>query len=421
MTSLYEEQQKDSLFKVYFNKTIKALDFNQHQLHQINTVNDWPILVDLVKLKTDFYRKQGFLEQGTRGSNDSLYYYTDLSLYLQKVIFDRTNAANGRYWLEENYNLYESAVQDYCNGSKQQQYQAFEVAELLKSRLLMRHLAQIGVDFTYGLPDSLIQKLQFVNNSIQVLEKKVLQEKYHKAKTDEKALLNLQESLLDMNLDKEHLLELIQKTYPKIYQLLFNYYGVSVDQVMAKLGPNDCILEYFVTNEKIYSFLITNDDFYVFTTKPNSPLAEKIVAFRGTITNFWLSANKADQQYLDDQSLYLTLAHQLYQDLIEQAAPYLKENVLIIPDQSLCLLPFEALIEYPNDHSNQFTDQAYLIRKYKISYDYSATKRIALNENSGKQKAPKRFIGYAPHFNASHIKSNADYAFFKRSIISTSI
>ncbi|MCI0527663.1 MAG: CHAT domain-containing protein [Nitrospira sp.] len=114
-------------------------------------------------------------------------------------------------------------------------------------------------------------------------------------------------------------------------------------------------------------------------------LTEKITNF---LNPFRQIGQVRDEQFVRTLDQFdLDLAHELYQQLVEPAEPYLKNvpTLLIVPDGVLHNLPFEMLViqnevgatgRSPLPESLPFSDYtqaAYLIEKYPIAYAPSAS------------------------------------------------
>ena len=110
---------------------------------------------------------------------------------------------------------------------------------------------------------------------------------------------------------------------------------------------------------------------------------------------------------------YIQAGVRLYSKLIGPVSKYLTNNskLIIIPDDILDMLPFEALISDTNG-SHQPWNIRFLIRDFEVCYHYSATlwamtggdSRMDPVQNTGS----KKFIGFSPSFNSP--RSELPYA-----------
>ncbi len=133
------------------------------------------------------------------------------------------------------------------------------------------------------------------------------------------------------------------------------------------------LIEYIVGDSIIYAVCIQNNAAKLHKLKVNQEeFKQRITKFNQVINDFnFITDNKASSY-----KTYTENANWLYQKLLE---PIINTNVdiknlVIIPDGYLGHLPFETFL-YTKDISDhiQYNNLPYLINRYNISYDYSAT------------------------------------------------
>ena len=99
-------------------------------------------------------------------------------------------------------------------------------------------------------------------------------------------------------------------------------------------------------------------------------------------------------------------AYGLYQKLLAEPLRHFKKSeeikrLIIIPDGSLYLLPFEVLITQLSDTNTM--NPPFLLSKYIVTYAYSATQLIKKHEHEHQRQAKRMFAAYAPlEFKKSH-------------------
>jgi CHAT domain-containing protein len=77
----------------------------------------------------------------------------------------------------------------------------------------------------------------------------------------------------------------------------------------------------------------------------------------------------------DDFRMFCTYSYELYQILIKPIEKYLvSDKIILVPDEILSYLPFDILInQLPEIQTANYRDLPYLIKKYTLSYSYSAS------------------------------------------------
>ncbi|OJJ22936.1 hypothetical protein BKI52_00865 [marine bacterium AO1-C] len=136
---------------------------------------------------------------------------------------------------------------------------------------------------------------------------------------------------------------------------------LSQEAIRDLMEPEAALLEYTITKEAIYVFVLTKEDFKVTKLNKKGSLKE-IDALRKAI----------DQKRTPELK---KLGFQLYQRLLKpiEATIASKKHLIIVPDKSLTLLPFEVLIRKPATPGQGHAQLAYLIKDFNITYHFSGS------------------------------------------------
>ncbi|MFB2119436.1 CHAT domain-containing protein [Parapedobacter sp. 2B3] len=146
------------------------------------------------------------------------------------------------------------------------------------------------------------------------------------------------------------------------------------------LTKGETLLEYAVTEHHIYAFVISASVFEAFRF-PRSPIAEKVIVLRNL-------------QSLDITS-FVDAAYPLYQQLIAPLEPLVAgQQLLIIPDAELFGVNFEILLS--DEGGMTFSELAYLVRRYEITYLLSASS--AVQQLQHKPNVARRGLFMVPGF-----------------------
>ena len=174
----------------------------------------------------------------------------------------------------------------------------------------------------------------------------------------------------------------------------FSIQNLSGSVVQEKLAPNETLINYHWGDQQLFVFLLTRDTF-LFTAIPNNQeLAAQIEEFSFICRTHpdWLPHH--DQASIFES--YSELGYNIYQKILAPFEPFLRDQISIIPDGWLCLLPFDALIKSPQAQGYRFKKHDYLIKHFSIQYYQSLSHRALLQPNDSTDNHP--IYAVAPEF-----------------------
>ncbi|WP_024771317.1 CHAT domain-containing protein [Aquimarina macrocephali] len=164
--------------------------------------------------------------------------------------------------------------------------------------------------------------------------------------------------LFDLDRKQDSLTWIIEKNYPKYYQLKHESKIISVAGIQKKLNENTTLLEFFVSDNSIYAFTISKKEIKV-TTLHALELSKDVEALRAAI----IAKNTI---------VFKTISYKLYGQLIAPVKDKIKgDQLIIVPDGSLWHLNFDVLLTQ-NDLSYDPKVLSYLLKEYAVSYASSA-------------------------------------------------
>ncbi|MBX3238300.1 MAG: CHAT domain-containing protein [Chitinophagaceae bacterium] len=143
-----------------------------------------------------------------------------------------------------------------------------------------------------------------------------------------------------------------------------------IDEIQAKLlGNKQTLLQYIVTSGHIYAFVLNGKQFSMHRL-PAGGLQE---------------AAELKQLYNITPGKFSTAAYRLYEGLIQPLEQqFASGKLIIIPDGELFYLNFELLVS--GNSNRDFNAMQYLIHRYEISYQLSATGLVLNTWNRVKDK-----------------------------------
>jgi len=156
-------------------------------------------------------------------------------------------------------------------------------------------------------------------------------------------------------------------------------------KVQERLYTDEAMLEYCFSDSSLFLFVLTRDTLAVFRLPGGKEMHQKIRTFASSLKNADIKES-------------VQLGKELYRYLILPAADLisLKNHLIIIPDEELSQIPFEALIK------NNAYPYTYLLLDHEISYHFSASLWHETVSNSESRTDTLSFCGFAPvNFNNS--------------------
>lgn len=279
------------------------------------------------------------------------------------------------------------------SNRKKYREQAFYFAEKSKAAVLLEAISDVNAKSFAGIPTSLLETEQQLKASISLCTQKLSQ----KPNEDEENYLR--ETLFGLNKEYETFTNSLEKQYPEYYNLKFNTSTPSLSELQELLSPDAAMLSYFIDDSKpasetrLYLFLITDKKLSLTPHRLDKNFNKLLTGFRNAI-------------YYNDpatlQKVGLTLGKLLLPNI-----PAACKELIIFPTGRLGVIPFEALLT-KKTKSNY--DLPYLIRKYAVRYEFSASLALqkkyapALDKSSILLCAP---ITFDPKDNLSDLPGTA--------------
>ncbi len=269
----------------------------------------------------------------------------------------------------------------------------FEVAELYRTQSLLKNLKQQGIESFAGVTETLkreeeeIQKRE--RNSIHdlarqfALKDKINVEFYQEQLTE----------LKELEKDKARFLDSLQRNLPDYFQLKYSQTLVNTSQIQQIMSPEGLMIEYAEGEKELYILGITERGKFAIKTSAHETVAKQVALLRNQL------------RYKLQDELEKT-ANGLYKILIAPVDSIISRNrrpikeLLIIPEGNLTVLPFELLTDRSKKASR------FLIEKYKIYYNYSAT--LHWQKTTDRVSDLSRgLVGFAPVFGSNQLLPDA--------------
>lgn len=245
---------------------------------------------------------------------------------------------------------------------------AFQFAEKSKAAVLLESIADANAKSFANIPTSILEKEASLTHQINALSQELL--------TNDD-LSKRQELLDNMHAYEDFILNL-ENEYPEYYDLKYNVKLAAVEDIQKKLDDKTLLLSYFIaeSSQRLYIFKIAQKKFSVINAPLLPDLNNQISGFRNSL-------------YYSIKSSYLSSSQQLYKQLFPKHLPVATSNLIIIPDGRLGVIPFEALLTKKTQTIESYSSLPYLVNKYEINYNFSATLYLQSFNKSAREVTPE--------------------------------
>ncbi len=178
----------------------------------------------------------------------------------------------------------------------------------------------------------------------------------------------------------------IEKEYPAYFNQKYDTNSILIENLQHQLKNNKVIIEYHISGKTLYVCVIKKAALLIESFEIPNDLQTHVEEFLYTLNNV-------------DRKKYVEHGYYLYSYLLAPIKHILNEitELIIIPDDYLGTLPFEALLSKQVSSRNSYTDLPYLILDYDISYHYSASLWYeSIYRESHIEMLSNDFLGIAP-------------------------
>ena len=405
LADIYISTNDKSQALSYLNRAAECINYKPDATNNFQSTSDLFVLLDLLDVNTRYYKMQ--YDSNSSEENQKILlneFQTIFSLidYIQEQV---AASASKQKILADSYRLFENAI-DFLTSINNSDAiaEAFRLTEKSKNILLSESLRISQAEDVAGIPTSELDQEYNLNARLAYYQHKLQEEKYEKASPSDSLISIYQDSVFNIKKENEQLIARFEKQYPAYYDLKYDHKTLSLSSIQKKLKPDESLLEYFVGDSSIYIFIVQQGKAQIKKVRKDFPLKELVQQMRESTYNYWINFEKPDSVFTASKVAYCQAAYQLYQSLIEPVSAGLTKKLIIIPDDILALLPFDALLSKSTDHTQDYFEFPYLINKYTISYDYSAS--IHYQSKKPPSKSQYSFLGFAPQFEETMTAKN---------------
>lgn len=315
--------------------------------------------------------------------------FTELSELLDIIQANFQNEESKLLMGSRSHAMYEKAIEiSYelyrATGDESYLNDIFFFSEKSKARVILELLNNKRAKKFAGIPDSLLSYETDIRERLSQVQQSLSSELDNGAENDKREAL--QDSLFKLNHQLNIHLESLRKQYPRYHAFKYHTEVPPLSKIQGSMsGEEITLLHYFYGEDQIWALVIDTEKIRVSPLTHNRDLSGKVSTFKEAI------AQRKD-------SAYVHLGRELYRTLIEPIAGYINtEELLIVPDGPLNLLPFDALLTKGTVSEKRFTELPYMLNKHAVRYTPSVSLSSYFEERE-KKSYDQKFIGYAPVF-----------------------
>ncbi|MCP4441288.1 MAG: CHAT domain-containing protein [Aureispira sp.] len=244
---------------------------------------------------------------------------------------------------------------------------AFSYAEQNKSMLLADATRGQAARTMGDLPDSLINNELKLQKELSTLNKKI-------AETNEETeSAILEKERIELRLQVNEFKQLLKDKYPKYHQLKYEDITPTAIDIQDNLKEGEVMIEYFVADSAVYVFSLSQETInWIALDIEKVTLDSQVAKLHRSLSDYKFITDKPDAAY----DLYTQTAYWFYKNVLE---PIFEQNdiatmqhLIVVADGELGNLPFEVFLTEQSPNQPSYVSLPYLIKKYKVSYNYSA-------------------------------------------------
>ena len=264
--------------------------------------------------------------------------------------------------------------------SKKYREIAFHFAEKSKSAVLQESIADSEAKSFAGIPDALLEQEVVLKSSLALINQKLSQ----KPTQEEERILRQQ--LFALNQQYETFTRDLENDFPEYFKLKYENKNPTVKEIQNKLDNQTALVSYFIAEKrkKIFRFMVTSNSYTIKVTSIPDNFHRLVSGFSNSLL-------------FNEATIYQATAPALSKVLLTEI-PSKVNNLVIIPTGKLSALPFEALL-YKKPLNSSIEQNPFLIKKYAISYEFSAGLFIQKNKSLEAGKTPSVFLCAPVQFN----------------------
>ena len=279
----------------------------------------------------------------------------------------------GHSFLEDKDEAYLSIV--HLLASRGDLEEAFLYAEKFKAKGFLDILARGQPLFETHLPEDVRFELDEIQQALHATHAELSRERASESPA-RATTVGLEERITELELRKSTILDRVREEQPSFYQLAVSEPIDAASLQTRVLEPGQVLLEYLVGDERVSVFVVTRDELhYLELPITRQELRQRLAA----MSQLFEASSGPDDSLFNAELADFSLppAKALYDMLVAPLEAWLPEGsaLVIVPDDVLFYLPFEALVVDSEEagHRYDFGAATFLLERHTVSYSPSAS------------------------------------------------
>lgn len=295
---------------------------------------------------------------------------------------------------------------------------AFYLTERHKGLLLQEAFLASNARTLGGIKDSLYEPVLQLRQDLAALQQtrwatadRLLQQRITQWPETHPAVMAISEKIVNCKFRINALEKRLEAANDQYQYLKSDYSPVSWralrDSILLPAGKS--LIQYFVAESGIFIFFVSRQGLSMhYKPAPKDSLQRWVSHMRRGIlgSDDEQHPNPGAQPYFDQ---YLEYGQRLHDLLLPTPMVASLNNTaawVIIPDDCLSQIPFEALLTRPCQKTQLFKNLPYLVKQRDISYAASATTLRLMTQTKRKADWPVDFSGFAPFYEQPESEMN---------------
>jgi CHAT domain-containing protein len=253
--------------------------------------------------------------------------------------------------------------------------------------------------FASFLPDSLKKRKTEIQQNI-LTHEKLIYDEHEKVKPSQEKITHWQSELFKLNQEFEKLLAAVKSGFPDCSLILSKkeIHSLTLIQKGLRLGETLVEYSYSLSNNtgQLYTFVIDSRNIKYYRLAIDSTFEQKIICCHN-----WMNHSNSLVLSLKDYNNYNFKLYQLYRQLIEPLHLEKERDIIIVPDEKIAYISFDALISYyKKDSVINYAALPYLLFDYRFSYAYSSNLLFRKTQSPG---YTSRVYAFAPDYGQGYV------------------
>jgi len=393
-------EEADKIYKESFRQLIpQAKDFSIYSTDKLSAIvlpqEAMKVMVEKARLYYSWFKQSAEI-----GRLDSCIAILESALFLndisrRELINIETKETKARLQSDITDLGVEASSSAYAmTGNNKYLNKAFSFMEKGKANILMDQVNEVRARKFSGIPDSVLEEEIRLKGELSINKDRFL-----RMKSSDAQFVDTKIQYDDKLREYITLISEMEQKYPRYYRLKYNAKNIEAEETREKLtSDHSLLIQYYVGEDNIYITGITRDQTVLKVTDRNREFNDYLELLLKQLSNENITEVENDSLVFRD---FVKASLFLYGKLLSPVLKEMKKSVkelTIIPDGSLCYLPFEILLNHPyRSQKSDYSQLPYIFKEYEVKYDYSAS-LIFEEEEEKKQKSANPYVGYAPSY-----------------------